>query len=288
MEPITGRLWRIDRSGIIVNDAHTDLIQPPFTALIEDAIRAYSDHIGGDIDSIYLTGSVARGLAVEGRSDLNAFAVLAAAVDPDLVLQDWVTDAECDLLERHPCVSDVQLELWPYYSVFTDPARFSAPAFILKTHSACLWGVDLSTQLPDYRISPAIANDDLVQLVDDLADSAEGIEADPSDDNVRSWCQFAAKSILRSGFGLVQMQEGVHTRDVDLCCAYFVQHHPAYANHMRRALHCATDPIEEAESALSFITGIGGWLIPLADEWLDQHNPARELALPVDDVEAWE
>jgi hypothetical protein len=279
-----GRLWRIE-DGIILNDAHPDLIRPPFRALVDDVVKAYTDAISADIDSIYITGSVARGLASEGESDLNSFAVLHAGSDPDLVLQEWVADAEDDLLARHSYVTDVRLELWPYYSVFTDPSRFSMGAFILKTHSACVWGVDLSTQLPDYKVSPAIANDDLVQIADDIADALDAIRDDPRAEVVRLWCKHAARCFLRSGFGLLQMREGVHTRDVDMCCEYLVRHFPTSAQDFQQALLYAHQPTGIARDALRFLETAGDWVIPRAGEWLDVYNPNRDLDLLVDDIE---
>jgi hypothetical protein len=279
-----GRLWRIE-NGVIQNDAHPDIIQAPFRAVVDDVVKAYTGAISADIDSIYITGSVARGLASEGESDLNSFAVLAATSDPDLVLQDWVADAEDALGARHPAVTGVQLELWPYYSVFTDPSRFSVGAFIIRTHSACVWGVDLSTQLPDYRVSPAIANDDLVQIADDLADALDAIRDDPRAEVVRLWCRYAARCFLRSGFGLVQMQEGVHTRDADVCRDYLVRHFPARAGDFQQALLYAHQPTGTARDALRFLEAAADWIIPRAEEWLDVHNPNRDLDLLVDDVE---
>lgn len=279
-----GRLWRIE-DGIIQNDAHPDLIRPPFHALVDDVVKAYTDAISADIDSIYITGSVARGLASERESDLNSFAVLAAGSDPELVLQDWVAGAEDTLSAQYPIVTEVQFELWPYYSVFTDPSRFSIGAFILRTHSACVWGVDLSSQLPDYKISPAIANDDLVQIADDISDSLDAIRDDPRAEVVRLWCRHAARCFLRSGFGLLQLQEGVHTRDLDICRDYLVRHFPRRAEDFQQALLYAYQPPGAAHDALRFIEAAGDWIIPRANDWLDEYNPNRDMDLVVDDVE---
>ena len=280
-----GRLWPINQNGDIQNDAHAAHIHPPFEAAVADAVQAYTDHIGADIDSIYVTGSVARGLAVAGLSDLNMFAVLESSVDPDLIFQDWVDEAEETLLDKHPCLSDVQLELWPYYYVFNDPARFSIGGFILKTHSVCMWGSDLSLQLPDYRITPAIANDDLMQIGGDIDGAIEEIEADPSADSVRYWTRWAAKHMLRAGFGLVQVEAGVHTRDIDLSGDIFVRYHPNHAEAMRQVLYYALTPPEVAARALHWLHSVKSWLLPLVEAWLDTHNPYRVLALRVDDLE---
>ena len=280
-----GRLWQIDSSGIIQNDARREYIQPPFDALVNAAMQAYVDHIGADLDSIYVTGSVARGLVVAGESDLNMFAVTGDNVDPDLVMQAWVGAAERDLVNHHPCVSEVQLEIWPYYYVFTDPTRYAIGAFILKTHSVCLWGSDLALSLPDYAITPGIANDDLVQIADDIADAHDATADDPSAANVRYWSRWISKNLLRAGFGLVQMQARVHTRDVDLCYHYFAQHFPDHAADLRCALDFVSTPLDAADALHDYLENVGGWMIAQADKWLDQHNPPHDLALLIDDVE---
>jgi hypothetical protein len=281
----TGRLWPIDSHGHIQNDANPASIHPPFAAAVADAVQAYTDHISADIDSIYVTGSVARGLAVAGVSDLNMFTVLDATVDPDLVFQDWVEEAEEALLDQHPCLSDVQLELWPYYYVFNDPAQFSIGGFILKTHSVCMWGSDLWTQLPDYRISLAIANDDLVQIGDDIDGAVEEIKADSSASSVGYWARGAAKHMLRAGFGLVQVEAGVHTRDIDLCCDYFVRYYPDRAEAMQQVLDYARQPPDDSVMALGWLESVKSWLLPLVEAWLNEHNPTRDIALSVDDLE---
>ncbi len=285
MTQLAGRLWRLNAEGYILNDASVEQIQPAYTALVNEAVEICTAQIGADIDSLYISGSVARGMAVEGVSDLNVLVVLDAASDPDLVLRDWIPEAEAALMEKYPLVRDVHIELWPYYNVFTDPARFSIGAFILKTHSACVWGVDLHTQLPDYRITPAIANDDLIHLEDDLADAADALAEETGPETVRSWCRFAAKAALWSAFGLVQIQAGVHTRDADVCAAYFAEYHPEYADAAQAALRYVSEPTADADAALALVDSLRAWLLPLAEAWLDQHNPDRDDALPVDDVE---
>ena len=135
--------------------------------------------------------------------------------------------------------------------------------FILKTHSVCLWGSDLTTQLPDYRLTPAIANDDLMQIDGDIDGAIEEIEADSSTVSVRYWARWAAKHILRAGFGLVQVEAGVHTRDIDLCSEYFRRYYPDHTEAMRQTLDYALNPPEDAATALGWLRSVQGWLLPL-------------------------
>lgn len=281
---LRGRLWRITPAGVILNDARREFIQPPFDAAVSELVAAVAANIGADAHSVYVTGSVARGLAVPGASDANVFAVLVESADPELVRQDWLDAAETGAVARHACLRDARIELWPYGYVFGSPDRFAVGGFIIKTHSVCLWGSDLANELPDYRLGPAIPNDDIVQLQADLEDAAAAIRADPAPENVRFWCRESMKHILRAGCGLVLLEEGVFTRDIDLCCDIFARHYPGHAADMRRALDRARQPSADAGELLRFLDSWGGWMIEQADAWLERYNPRRDLALAVDDL----
>ncbi len=272
-----GRIWRLDAHGNLLNDCDRAHLVPPYDAVARAIVAAYTQHIPNDIHSIYLTGSVPRGLAVPGQSDMDAFAVLEEYRDPELVMQDWIDAAEDQINAAHTCVNGVQLELWPHGYVFLDPDEFSVGAFIIKTHSLCLWGADLAPELPDYPISPAIANDDIVQIQPDIEEAIDEIEADTSAENVRYWCKRISKNIIRATFGLVMVAEGVHTRDIDLAAAYAIQHYPAQKSAIEQAVAFINLPTDDAGTILHYLRESGAWFIAEADRWLDIHNPERHL-----------
>jgi len=277
-----GRLWRLDDEGNILNDARLENIKSPYDAIIADTIAAYTSNIANDIHSLYVIGSIARGLAVEDISNLNVFAVLTESADADLVFQDWITPAEDEILAKYPMLSDAVLELWPYNHVFSDPESFSIGAFIIKTQSVCLWGSDVTPELPDYKVESAIANDDLVQIKLDIDEAVAKIKRNSRPENVAYWCREVAKHILHAGFALVMVDEGVYTRDLDLCYEYFIKRYPERVVEMRQALSYAENPSMDAMEVLGYLAEMGAWMIARADEWLDQHNPDRDLAMTVE------
>lgn len=283
METLRGRFWQIDPNGFILNDASRDYLRPPFDAAVRALVDATAAHIGADVHSIYVTGSIARGLAVEGESDADVFAVLVETADPELVRQDWIRGAEEAVIAAHMCVSDAHIELWPYGYVFGRPDRFAIGGFIVKTHSVCLWGSDLGNELPDYRLGPAIANEDIVHLRGDIAEAAAAIKGAETPEMARWWCKNIMKSIVRAGFGLVMMEERAFTRDLDLCCEVFGRHYPGHAASMRQALDYARRPAQAGET-LPFLEAWGEWMVRHADQWLDRYNPGRDVALAVDDL----
>jgi hypothetical protein len=48
---------------------------------------------------------------------------------------------------------------------------------------------------------------------------------------------------------------------------------------MRRAVEYALDPSPDAEEVKAILSDFGGWMIEAADDWLELHNPSREVAL---------
>lgn len=285
MTKIKGRLWRTDAEGFLRNDASAEHIRPPFAVAVNAAVGACTEQIANDIHSIYVTGSIARGLAAEGQSRLEVFAVLAPQVDPELVLRDWIGPAQQRLAAEHGAIAEAQIDLWAYNHVFTDPGSFSIGAFIVKTNSVCVWGSDLSPELPDYKIHPAIANEDLAQIRDDIMEAAAALKKQPDEASLRRWGHEIMARILWSGFGLVMVEEGVYTRDFDLCYEYFARHYPGHAGDMRRALQYVENPSGSAEELLAYLGDMGDWMIVHADTWMQQYNPGGELPMKVESEE---
>lgn len=277
-----GHVWRVDEHGYLINDAKLDNIKPPFKAVVDDVVAAYRQHIEADIHSIYITGSISRGLAVEGQSDLDAIALLEYYTEPELVMQDWVESAEREIAVKHECVSDVQMEIWPHGWVLHDESEFSISAFILQTHAVCVWGADITPDLTTYKFTQkttqlAIANDDIVQIDPDIDEAIAEIEADTSSDNVQYWCRRICKNMIHAAFGLVMADEGIHTRDLDISVQSFVKKFPDYTSEITQAVQFVQSPTETPQDILDFLDTFGAWLIVECDEWLDQHNPDRYL-----------
>ena len=277
-----GRIWEVNERGFLISDAKLEHIQPPFKAVVDDVVEAYLKHIKQDLHSIYITGSVARGLAVEGQSDLDAIAVLEYYTDPELVMQDWVTRTEAEILAKHDCVSDVQMDIYPHGWLLHDESEFSISAFILKTHAVCVWGIDMSPDLTTYKFSDketriAIANDDIIQLEPDIDEAIEAIEANNSPDNVRYWCKRICKNIIHSAFGLVMVAEAVHTRDIDISVSYFLKGYPDQERGISQAVDFVLSPTESASEILDYLDTFGAWLIAECNRWLDEHNPECDI-----------
>jgi hypothetical protein len=204
--------------------------------------------------------------------------VLEYATDPELVLQDWLPLAINRLQAAHACVTYIQLELLPQGYLFRDPDEFSPGAFHIVTQGACVWGSDLTPELPQYHFQQrptrlAIANDDIFNLLPDIQEAIAEIETTPTPAHVAHWCQRICTQFVLTGFSLVLDEVQRYTRDVDVAADQFARYYPAQAAAMQQAYHWAQTPIQEVKPLLAFIDTFGDWLLERCDDWLAQHNP---------------
>ena len=71
-----GAVLSTDKDGYLIPDASLDKIVPPWNEAVNFIKEAYIKHLGERLHSVYIRGSIARGLAVEGISGLDSFALL--------------------------------------------------------------------------------------------------------------------------------------------------------------------------------------------------------------------
>ena len=127
----------IDADGYILTVSNFE-VQPQFQALLADVCMtlAQSEPL---LDGIYLYGSVARGDAVLGVSDL----------DLTLVLQSTPTSQDLEMFEskrrtlenRHTEVIKIDFDIGSRSEVLAAGNRLSW-GYWLKHHCRCLWGLN--------------------------------------------------------------------------------------------------------------------------------------------------
>ncbi len=271
-----GRFWRLDADGFIQNDAGPEKILPPYSALVAEVRDAYLEHLGQSAHSIYVRGTVARGVAVEGVSDLDSFALVTC--NPEDLNLSWVEGVAKRLRARHPYVSGVDLECVESDEIGSTE-RFSELDLLMVTQTACIWGEEVIPNLPRYKPGVLVANSDISQIKPDTEEAVVGLNMDSGASNTCYWCRRIAKNIIRAGFSLTILRERSYTRDLYPCYRAFASRYPEQERGMRRAVEYALDPSLDAEEVKAFLSDFGGWMIEVADDWLEVHNPSREVEL---------
>ena len=279
--------WPTDEQRSLLNVGDRAKLQSAFQPLIDDTVKACLQAIEGDLHSLYIVGSMARGEAQVGVSDFDFIAVLDYSVDPELVKQDWVVPTMQRLSERYASlVKEVEFDLWPQGYLFRDPDEFSPGAFIIATQSICVWGSDLVPELPRYTLRHlptlhAIANEDLLYFTDDLQEIADCLSESSTPDEVRGLSRNLAKKIARAGFALALEKNRQYTRDIAQCAADFSAVYPDYADDMKRVLRFYTHPTDHISPIQNILEGFAAQIEDVAAEWLDTYNPEWEEFFPI-------
>ncbi|MEB6335629.1 nucleotidyltransferase domain-containing protein [Serratia rhizosphaerae] len=187
-------MMAVDHNGYIATLGAFS-VQPEFTCVVDDAVRQLTETLDGVIHSIYVYGSVARGEAAVGTSDLDLCIIFHR---PLLSVQNvTLASVRARLEKAHPVVSKVDFDCGILSEVLAAEYRHSW-GYWLKHHCCCVYGADLAGQFPRFKPSRAIAvalNGDYINVLNDYIARIEH----EGDVNQRARLrQSAAKKLIRA------------------------------------------------------------------------------------------
>lgn len=275
MRPIKniGRFCRNDHNGCIMNEASLNKIDTTFLALIEKVVKTYSQHLGPDIHSVYIRGSIPRGLGIPGVSDLDTLCVTNKELkEIDL---DWSKKAEREINEDFVDVNGVEMSFFHLDNI-CNTTRFSIIPFMIKTHSICVYGEDLRDQLPSFKADESLANEHIINLKSNIDQAKEDLKGNEDKEDILDCCVWIMKIIIRAGLALVMEKEKQYTRDLYPAYEAFARYYPEKKEKMLQALEYAINPIEYTDELISYLNNMGEWMIETSEEWLLLHNPHKE------------
>jgi hypothetical protein len=265
MTPIKpyGAFFDIDADGYIVNGTHRDLILPPWSEAV-DVIQArylaeYTDHI----HSVYLRGSVPRGLAIEGVSDIDSYAILKPGSER---MKDYDREIaiESELSKQFSLLNGIEFFVLPYSKV---ERVDSAQRFVIKVGSLCLWGEDLGKGFPGYKPGKQIAFF-AENYAEQFAEFREKYATVQDADELKSYCTWFMKRTVRSGFDLVMEQAGKYTCDLYPSYQAFSKIYPDREAEMRQALEWAINPTSDVDHFNLFLNTFCVWLRDKIENYL--------------------
>ncbi|HEY0081516.1 MAG TPA: nucleotidyltransferase domain-containing protein [Pyrinomonadaceae bacterium] len=274
-----GQILETNDAGFIVNHSRVEKIVEPWKPVVEAVSDGYLKHLSDNVHSIYIRGSVARGLAREGISDVDSFAVVREPVS-DLA---WAASLSREIGRRFPFCVGVEVVCLTHDELLQGDDEYHASwRMMLKTQCVCVFGEDLAGRLPDYKpgAETVVHATDLRRQVQRLTDDLRalllfgrlpfGNRLFKSSDGgygplVSLGCAELMKRIVRTGFEIVMEKEGVYTRDLYPCYKIFSKHFPARERSMRRALELAINPTSDPKELLEFLEDFGPWMINAAE-----------------------
>ena len=198
-------MMAVDHNGYIATPGEVSF-QAEFTGVIDDAVRQLTATLGGVLHSIYVYGSVARGKATAGRSDLDLCIIFYRPLQP--VQESVLASVRSGLEAAHPIVSKIDLDCGTLPEVMA-AENLHRWGYWLKHHCRCVCGVDLAGNVPRFKPSRVVAvalNGDYLSVLHDYIERIQHMD----DVNQRMRLQqSAAKKLIRA----TSLWRGEHDSD---------------------------------------------------------------------------
>ena len=245
----------VDADGYILTVADAP-VQIEFQPLLADVCATLSQAAFG-LHGIYLYGSVARGQAEVGVSDLDLSLILIEP--PDAPVLERLEAARVALEQRHPHVTKIDFDIGDRAQVLT-PENRNRWGFWLKHHCRCVWGDDLSLHFEPFRPSRAIAlavNGDFEQA---LTTYLLRIEQASSEHTRLRLQREASRALIRATHTLRADDAPMWPQTLEEYVALFVQQYPSMRVQIAYFLFEARNPSAECEAFSTRLRAFLDWM----------------------------
>jgi predicted nucleotidyltransferase len=240
---------------LVVNRCHPSLIDDQFQPLIDAAIAACLETLPGIVD-VRLQGSVARGEAIQGQSDIDFMALVAERPDEDARAQ--LQDHAARLSRRHAVVSRVELDV----AAGSDLIPFQLLA--LASDSLSVYGTDTLTvreQWVDRVELSRLVTPDAGSLLVDYREFVE--ESRQSGNEAMRFCsRIVGKDLLKCARALVLLRGGAYEVAIDRISAQIHDVVPELAPLAERLYRLYSTPVTDADVVIEVLGEASATLLP--------------------------
>lgn len=227
-----------------------------YLPIVEDAIAAYREVFADQILDIRLQGSVARGDAVVGQSDIDFMALLHQVPDDHDVEQ--LQDRAGQVGRRYPIVSRVEFDVVAIDSL----SRFQR--FVLSSDSLSVYGRDRLTrksQRIDRLTLARLVTPGAPAMVADYRALIQELEADP--EALRFFSRIVAKDLLKCVRSVVLQRGGPYEVRAAQIRHLVTIHVPELARFADDLTEIYLRPLDEHADVLPLLDEAGTALLPI-------------------------
>ncbi|MCY9824851.1 nucleotidyltransferase domain-containing protein [Vibrio chagasii] len=233
----------LDKDGFIENLYSPKNIAPEFQEVVSAVIDSLLSGLPNQIDGIYLYGSVPRGTAVVGRSDLDVSIVLNTSIGKK---EKRVFQRLSDCIPKaYPQVSKLDIDPGFLSEVLQPQEKFHWQ-FWLKHCCCCIWGNDLSIGFSRYKPSREIAqalNGDLSTFLDQMSPAFKTMtDADIA--------KLIGKKLVRAAYYFVAEKDGSWHTNLSQCNAVAKRYYPEQSDDIELAHQYALGQLTSKVKAL--------------------------------------
>ncbi len=224
-----GRFLAVDKFGYIQPDVAIErvgTIWRPLLRFVRDGLMSRPG-----VRSVYLRGSIARGLAIENVSDADFIYFSETNFDPaDIEFEDAAA-------AKFPFAGGLELLRLGRAAFDEIRPRQRRPYFhmLLKTQCLFLAGDDIARDIAPFRIGPDMVSH-VFSLQSDFARLPRLLQAGRDGGVEQSMHRWFSRRIVRSGFEITMDRCNRFTRDLYLCYEQFAAFYSERSEQMFRVL----------------------------------------------------
>ena len=248
----------LDEKGAIAREGSLDRVQDEFWPVVDAARDRILETFGsGRLRALYLYGSIPRGTARIGRSDLDMLAV--PHHEPTQADRLAIEAVERGLDEELAQIDGAGILVISADVILSELERYDL-AFFAACLCTPLWGDDLARELPRYRPTSLLAretNGDLALVIPKWRARADAAKTDA---DRRLLARHVGRRLVRSGFTLVMPSWGGWTSDLAESADIFGDYYPQRREQMRLAAVTGRTQRAEPEVLKMLIEDLGEWL----------------------------
>ena len=257
----------LDAQGCIAREGSLARVPHVFRPVVAAARDRLLEAFGTRLDSAYLYGSVPRGNARVGRSDLDLL----------VALREEPTDADREATralgeavdKQFPQIDGVGTLLYSRARLLSEPETYDLGWFLACLCTPLL-GEDLAEYLPRYRPDSLLAretNGDLALLLPRWRQRIAA--AEDTEEARRPLVRFMSRHLVRTGFTLVMPRWNGWTSDLTEMAEAFGAYYPERAEQMGAAAVLGYEPNGDPAVLRSYVNDLGPWL---AEEYARVHG----------------
>ncbi|MCN9241790.1 nucleotidyltransferase domain-containing protein [Streptomyces sp. RY43-2] len=256
----------LDPHGYIRREGALGLVPDAFRPVVDAARTRLSDIFGTRMSSAYLYGSIPRGTARVGRSDLDL--LVALREEPTDTDHDDVRALGDALDAEFRQIDGVGTLLFSRARLLSELETYDLGWFV-----ACLCtplaGEDLAERLPRYRPDSRLARETNGDLALHLARWRTRIPEAVTEEARRVLVRGLSHHLVRTGFTLVMPRWNGWTSDLARMAEVFAAYYPGRADQLRAAAVLGREPHGAPAVLWLYVDDLGPWL---ADEYARVHG----------------
>ncbi|MFF4947972.1 nucleotidyltransferase domain-containing protein [Streptomyces chattanoogensis] len=248
----------LEQDGTIAREGALSRVAEPFVPVVE-AARARITETFDDarLHSAYLYGSIPRGAALPGVSDLDL--LLALRREPTEADRADAKAIEAAVDRSFAQIDGVGILLSSTHTLLGEPERHDGGFFVACLCTPLL-GSDLAARLPRYRPTALLARETNGDLSLALPRWRHRAAEAATDADRKTLSRHAARKLVRTGFTLIMPRWGGWTSDLGESAALFGRYYPDRADQMRVAAVTGRTPSADPAVLGMLIEDLGPWL----------------------------